>query len=229
MHLSTDRPPAATTARRAAWWGAVLVLGLATGCAGLPPPPADPAPATLPVAPPAPPPQVPAAPPPTPPAPPPPQPDPAALADAAARRLLAFNERLRELSPAELAREQARLTEAPADPAQTLELALLLGNSRSNGDLPRALALLEPLARPGAALPWQPLARLLHSRLHEQRRLEEQLERQGQQLREQQRRIDQLGSQLEALKAIERSLSARPPAPAVPGASPSPAAPRPTP
>jgi hypothetical protein len=179
-------------------------MALAAGCAALQPPPPEPAPAPV----------MPAAPPPEPPppAPAPPPPDPAALADAAARRLLAFHERLRELSPAELAREQARLTEQPPEPALTLELALLLGTSRGNGDLPRALAMLEPMARPGAPQPWQPLARLLHARLAEQRRLEEQVERQGQQLREQQRRLEQLGSQLEALKAIERSLTTRPPA-----------------
>jgi hypothetical protein len=198
-----------------------LLLGLAGGCMSLQPPVAEPAPAPAPVLlpPPAP------SPPPPPAAPPPP--DPAALADAAARRLLSFHERLRELSPAELAREQARLTESPTDPAQTLELALLLGSSRNNGDLPRALQLLEPLARPGAAAPWQPLARLLQARLAEQRRLEEQLERQGAQVREQQRRIDQLGNQLEALKAIERSLTARPPA--APAAAPAASAPPRTP
>lgn len=215
MPLSTEHLPAATTPRRLTRWAAALALGLLAGCAGLPPA-AEPAPAPAPAAPAPPPPPAPAPPPPAP----PPQPEPGAQADAAARRLLAFSERLRELSPAELAREHARLTEGPADPALTLELALLLGTSRSNGDLPRALALLEPLARPGAPAPWQPLARLLQGRLAEQRRLEEQLERQGQQLREQQRRIEQLGSQLEALKAIERSLSARPQTPAAPAAPP---------
>jgi hypothetical protein len=209
MRLLTELPTAA------ACWAALLVLSVTAGCAGLPPP-AQPAPAPAAAGPAPTPPPAPA---PEPPAP-PPQPDPGAQADAAARRLITFSERLRELSPAELAREQARLTDAPADPAQTLELALLLGSGRSNGDLPRALALLEPLARPGAPAPWQALARLLHGRLAEQRRLEEQLERQGQQLRDQQRRIEQLGSQLEALKAIERSLNARPQSPAAPATAP---------
>jgi hypothetical protein len=141
------------------------------------------------------------------------------LADAAARRLLAWHEKLRELSPSEQARELVRLNEAGDDPASTLELALLLAQSRVNGDLPRALALLEPLARPGGPAPWQAMARLLQARLSEQRRLEEQLERQGQQLRDQQRRIDQLGAQLEALRAIERSLTTRPAATPAPAAS----------
>jgi hypothetical protein len=196
-----DFPP---TTRRIP--GLMLSMALA-GCVlpPVPPPPAPPAPPPV---------EVPAPQPPRAPAP-PPAPDPAAVADAAARRLLAFHERLREMGAADIAREQLRLAESPDDPAATLELALLLGSSRSNGDLVRALALLEPLARAGAPAPWQAMARLLQGRLAEQRRLEEQLDKQSQQLRDQQRRIEQLGAQLEALKAIERSLSARPaPAPA---------------
>lgn len=139
---------------------------------------------------------------PGPPLPPPPQ-------DLAARRLLAWHERLRTLPPAELAREQARL-QNPAGPAEVLELALLMSQVRAPGDLQRALALLDPLVRDNGS-PLGPLARLLQSRLSEQRRLEEVAERQAQQIREQQRRIEQLGQQIEQLRAIERSLGARPP------------------
>lgn len=128
--------------------------------------------------------------------------------DLAARQLLAFHERLRTLSAADLAREQARLAN-PAGTAETLEAALLLGHGRQPGDLTRALALLDPLVRESS--PAAPLARLLQSRLAEQRRLEEQAERQAQQLRDQQRRLDQLSQQLDALRAIERSLGTRPP------------------
>lgn len=145
---------------------------------------------------------------------------------AAARRLLAFNERIRELGPADLARESVRLGDA-TDPATTLELALVLAQTRQTGDLARALTLVEPLARASsngkgnAAYPWQGLARLLHLRLLEQRRLEEQAERLNLQTRDMQRRIDQLSSQIDALRAIERSLNTRPagtppPAPASP-------------
>ena len=158
--------------------------------------------------------------------------DPQTLADAASRRLLAFHERVREMQPADLAREQLRLDAARQAPeggdaneaaAATLELALLLAQTRVNGDLGRALALTEPLARGAAPARWQPMARLLAARLADQRRAEEQTEKQAQQLRDQQRRIDQLNSQLEALKAIERSLNTRPAAP--PGAGSTPATP----
>jgi len=197
----------------------LLAVGLA-GCAVVPEPPAPAPPVVAPAEPPAPP--TTAAPEPTP-APPTaqlaePEPGPQQLADMATRRVLAYQERLRELAPTELAREQARLAEPASDPGQALELALLLSTTRQPGDLLRALGLVEPLARPGGPPAWRPIARLLQARLAEQRRLEEQAERQAQQLRDQQRRLDQLNSQLEALKNTECSLVTRPAAPPQPGA-----------
>jgi hypothetical protein len=214
---------------------AFLALGLA-GCGTVAPPPHAPPPAPAPVAPAMP---APAAPP-APPAPlpkatePPPSAAPNPIdvmtaVDTMTQHLLAAHERLRELGTADLAREIARLGTA-TDPPARIELAIALAHTRSSGDLARAINLLEPLARPaaagtdavaplqGAAVPWLPFARLLHARLSEQRRLEEQLDRQSQQLREQQRRLEQLGAQLDALRAIERSLNTRPavPVPAPP-------------
>jgi hypothetical protein len=187
------------TDRRLASLVAALLLA---GCAQPVPPPA---PAVAPAAAPPPPPVVIVEP--GPPLPPPPE-------DLAARRLLAWHERLRTLPAADLAREQARL-QNPAGPAEVLELALLLGQVRAPGDLQRALALLDPLVRDNGS-PLTPLARLLQSRLAEQRRLEELAERQAQQIRDQQRRIEQLGQQIEQLRAIERSLGSRPAASAPP-------------
>ena len=146
-----------------------------------------------------------------------PLPDPA---DAAARRLLAYSDTLRNLPAAEWTREQARLAVGGrAD--DTLALALLLGQTRQPGDLARALSLLAPLVRDDSPhTAHTALARLLNTRLGEQRRLEELAERQAQQLRDQQRRLDQLNQQLDALRAIERSLGTRPPAaPVAPPAS----------
>lgn len=138
-----------------------------------------------------------------------PPPSPPEPEDLAARRLLQFHDQLRGLTAPELAREQQRLA-AAGTPDDTLALALLLSQTRQPGDLARAMALLDPLARADTA--HAGLARLLQSRLNEQQRLESQAERQAQQLREQQRRLDQLNQQLEALRAIERSLGTRPPA-----------------
>lgn len=166
---------------------------------------------------------------------PPPPPDPA---DVAARRFLSYHEQLRQMSPTDLANEITRLngvvsvtaTAAPAD--AVLELSLALAQQRSPGDLARAVALLEPISKSSAPelAPWQPLARLLLGRVAEQRRLEDLLAREVAQRREQQRTLQQLNEKLEALKAIERSMTTRPPGggsvPAAPSASAPPAAPR---
>ena len=108
--------------------------------------------------------------------------------------------------------------------AVLLEQALLLAQGRSPADTARALALLETLARSPSPeqQPWQPLARLLIARIGEQRRLEDQLERQAAQLRDSQKTVQQLNEKLEALKAIERSLTQRatPPPPASPSSAP---------
>ena len=163
------------------------------------------------------------------PAPPPaPATPPAEAADLATRRLLAYHEQLRQMQAPEVAAEVTRLNAlvtgpSTAAPPRALELALALAQMRNNGDVARALGLIDPIARSNAPelQPWQPLARLLAARIVEQRRLEEQLERQTQALRESQRNVQQLNEKLEALKAIERSLTNRPPAaasaaPAVP-------------
>jgi hypothetical protein len=157
----------------------------------------------------------------TPAVPPPPAEPPATAADLATREMLAVQERARQMPAAELAKEIARLSDTPATPRTSFELALLLGQTRNNGDLPRALGLLDGLLRSPSpeAAPYQPLARLVATRMAEQRRLEEQVERQNQQARDSQRRIEQLNEKLEALKAIERSLTTRAASGAAPGAS----------
>lgn len=149
--------------------------------------------------------------------------------------LLAQTDRALKLPPAELAREIARLSEAEDATADTpLLLATALAQTRQAVDTARALGLVQRvLGNTGAAAqPLHPLARLLEARLLQQRRLEDQLDRQAQQLRDSQRRNDQLSERLEAVRAIERSLSTRPApspsAPAAPAAS-NGAAPRPAP
>ena len=84
----------------------------------------------------------------------------------------------------------------------------------SPADLARALGLMQRVAADTseAGLPLQPLARLLAARYQEQRRVEDDRDRQAQQVKEAQRRIDQLNDRLEALRAIERSFGR--PAPA---------------
>lgn len=134
----------------------------------------------------------------------------------ALRDLAAWSEHVRQMSQSELSKVFSR-GDPPADPAARVRFALALGHTRNPADTARALGLLEPLLRSTdpANQPWRMLASLLASTYTERRRVEEQAERQAQQLRESQRRQEQLNQQLEALKAIERSLTQRP-APALP-------------
>ena len=141
-------------------------------------------------------------------------------------RVLAFADRARSMSSAELNQEIARLGN-PYLPASQLQLAIVLSQLRQTPELIRAQELLTRLlANPDApAQVLHPLARLLAARYGEQRRIEDLLEKQNQQTREVQRRLDQTNERLEALKAIERSLTSRPatPAPASRGRTPPPA------
>jgi len=136
-------------------------------------------------------------------------------ASEAVVRILAYADRVRAMSAAELGQEVTRLGKA-LDSADQLQLALVLAQLRQTPELIRAQELLTRLiANTGAdALPLHPLARLLAARYGEQRRLEDQLEKQNQQTRDVQRRLDQTNERLEALKAIERSLTSRSPTPA---------------
>jgi len=156
-----------------------------------------------------------------------PQPELASATDLAARRLLDYQEQFRQMSPAEVAAEVTRLgtqvsaADAPASPDVVLALALALSQTHNPGDLARAASLLEPLADGTSpeTLPWRPMARLLAQSVAEQRRLEDLLDQQFVQRRDTQRTIQRLTEKLEALKAIERSMAARPGAVQAPGSS----------
>ena len=138
------------------------------------------------------------------------------------RDTLAYADRTLGASTTDLARETARLSELDeSKPSRALRLALVLAQTRQPVDTARALGLVQRTLANPAAQDLHPLARLLEARLTQQRRLEEQLERQAQQLREAQRRNDQLSERLEAVRAIERSLTTRPaPAATAPATSP---------
>jgi Mg2+ and Co2+ transporter CorA len=106
-----------------------------------------------------------------------------------------------------------------------MQLALVLAQTRAPADLARGLGLLQRvLANPSnEAQVLHPLARLLAARYQEQRRVEDERDRQAQQLRDSQRRIDQLSDRIEALRAIERSFSRPNSPPPVAPAAPKPA------
>jgi hypothetical protein len=146
----------------------------------------------------------------------PPSPCPPSVASLA----LAQGERLRGLSVPELAQEVSRLTEPGEAPLAQMQLAQALLLTKVPADAQRAQGILQRLLQntTSQADALRPLARQLLAQYAEQRRLEEQIERQAQQLRDAQRRIDQLNERLEAVRAIERSLSA-PAATPAPGSS----------
>lgn len=121
---------------------------------------------------------------------------------------IGYAERVRGLPPAELTQEVQRLGDTGYSPLRALQLALALGQSRTGPNIARAQSLLQRVLADGSgeAQGLRPLARLLSAQLADQRRADEQAERQAQQLREAQRRIEQLNDRLEAVRAIERSL-----------------------
>ncbi|WP_447741158.1 hypothetical protein [Variovorax boronicumulans] len=129
--------------------------------------------------------------------------------------MLAYADKVRPLGGADLSAEIARVSEQGETPAAQMQLALLLAQTRVPADLARALGLLQRvIANPAPeAQPLHPLARALAARYVEQRRVEDDRDKQVQQLRDSQRRIDQLNDRIEALRAIERSF-ARPNTPA---------------
>jgi hypothetical protein len=128
--------------------------------------------------------------------------------------LLSYADRLQALSPADLAAEIVVQGDPGNVALRQMQLALALMHLRQPADTARALGLVQRvIAHTGPeSLPLKPLARLLANRLMDQRKLEDNVERQAQQLRESQRRIEQLNDRLEAMRAIERSLTTRPPA-----------------
>lgn len=129
--------------------------------------------------------------------------------------VLGYADRLRGLSGIELAQELTSLGEPGSAPALQLQTALVLMHIHQPAATARALGLLQRVvAHPAPeSVPFKPLARLLANNLSDQRRLEDTLDRQAQQLRESQRRIDVLSDQLAAMRDIERSLTPRAPAP----------------
>lgn len=128
--------------------------------------------------------------------------------------LLSYADRLQALSPNDLAAEIAVQGDPGTAPLRQMQLALALIHLRQPAETARALGLLQRVINHAGpeSLPLKPLARLLANRLMDQRKLEESTDRQAQQLRDSQRRIDQLNERLEAMRAIERSLTTRPPA-----------------
>ena len=105
---------------------------------------------------------------------------------------------------------EAEALKAVLNTVEELRKALALSQGRSSADLAQAAAQLDVIASDAqAAEPLKPLATLLSARLADQRRLQENVDRLTLQLRDSQRRNEQLNEKLEALKAIEQTLPAK--------------------
>lgn len=124
--------------------------------------------------------------------------------------LLAYNAQLRKMTPAELARELQRLNTYPVGPATNVRRAMALSLTRDAIDLAKAEAQLWNVMadRSVEAEKLKPLVQLLVGHYSDLRRVADVAEKSSVQLKEAQRKVDQLNDKLEALKNIERTLPA---------------------
>jgi hypothetical protein len=132
------------------------------------------------------------------------------------RILLGYHRLLEDASQADLGKELAALGAAPAGAETEVRKAIVLGFMRDSGKLARARTILAGvlLMDDSEALALRPLVEWMISNNVELRRVALLGERQAQQLKEQlkeaQRRSDQLNEKLEAMKRIESSQPASP-------------------
>jgi len=124
---------------------------------------------------------------------------------------LTYNHGLNKMTAAELGRERMVLNAVPQTPYTQVRMAMLLGHPRVQQDLGKALALLDSVLKSSdpAAVQFHPLARLLSDNYIERARLESQLDKQGQQMKDSQRKATELQEKLDSLADIERTLTPR--------------------
>lgn len=115
------------------------------------------------------------------------------------------------LSGSEIHKEIARLGQKK-DPTSQLQLALLLARTHSPADSQKALNLLTSIITQDETLqtPQATLARLFYPLVEEQHKTNTQLAQQNRTLKENGQEINALRDKLNALRAIEDSLSTRP-------------------
>ena len=137
---------------------------------------------------------------------------PAAGEDAGALSVLAYYQTLQRLTPAQIARERQVLAALAPGPNTQVRIAMVLGHPRGQPDLARALTLLEAVLKSAdnGAVSLHPLARLLADNYGERQKLEGQLDKQGQQLKDSQRKASELQEKIDDLADIERTLPQRP-------------------
>ena len=132
--------------------------------------------------------------------------------DAGPLPALAYYQMLQRMTPAQINRERQVLAALPPTPNNQVRTAMVLGHPRGQQDLTKALALLEGVLKSAdpAAPGLHPLARLLADNYAERQKLETQFEKQGQQLKDSQRKAVELQEKIDSLAEIERTLPQRP-------------------
>jgi len=126
--------------------------------------------------------------------------------------LLAYHQSLHRMTQGELLKELSSIMLQQRTPKIALQTGMILMLTRGGGDLARAQSNFDSVigSTEQEAEGLKPLAQLLSSHCAEARRLADASERLSLQLRETQRKSEQLNETLEALKAIERGLPVRP-------------------
>ncbi|KAF1044678.1 MAG: hypothetical protein GAK35_01672 [Herbaspirillum frisingense] len=124
--------------------------------------------------------------------------------------LLAYAAQLRKMPAGELARELQRINTYPASPSNNVRRAMALSLTRDPIDLAKAEAQLWNVMGDNSveAEKLKPLVQLLVGHYSDLRRVADSAEKSSVQLKDAQRKVDQLNDKLEALKNIERSLPA---------------------
>jgi uncharacterized coiled-coil protein SlyX len=144
---------------------------------------------------------------------------PVVVPDPQLTALLAYQARIHQQSPPDLSKSLQELNAQATSGTVALERAMVLAAFHNNGDLGRAQALAEGVLQSNDEEDQRlkPLAQSMAATYADARKQDETIDRLNQQLRDNQRRSDQLNDKLEALKNIERTLSGRP-APTAPPA-----------
>jgi len=127
-------------------------------------------------------------------------------------RLFAYRRWLDGASQADLNKELAALNSVPASAETEVRKAMVLGAMRDSARLARARTILDNvlLMNDSDALALRPLVEWMIDNNTELRRITSLNERQALQLKDTQRRFDQLSEKLEAMKRIETSQPASP-------------------
>jgi hypothetical protein len=132
--------------------------------------------------------------------------------DPGTMQVLAYYQSLGRLSAGELARERTQLSGLPQTPNTLIRQAMVIGHPRAGLETGKALALVDSVLKSAdpAAAGLLPVARLLADHYTERLRLDAQLERQGTQLKDSQRKATELQEKLDGLADIERTLTSPP-------------------